>query len=288
MTGRVTLTSVADARAFAGSLASSDVAVGLGDGEVLLGTRNSLAPVARHGSPVNALGFDAGGRYLVSGGDREVLITDVATRTSRGRLAMPPDRGPVRAVAVNGAGTRVAIATDGGWVVTWRIGETKPERQLKVSTSDVFTIAFSPDGARMAFGGDARIIWIWDLQGADPCGTDAARAHAGALCLRGHTDRVRSVAWDPAGRELASGGEDATALIWDLAAPEASLYTLPVGTQVNALSFGPRGSSQVTVASASLATWSLDLSVWRREACHIVRGTRAAASEPRIPEICRA
>jgi WD40 repeat protein len=286
--GGTTFAPLAGGQALAGSPTTSETAVGLADGQVLLSTQQGFVPVGNHPSGVTALSFDSSGRLLASGGGDGLLITDLATGSAKGRLTLPTDRGSVRAVAIDKAGTRVVAGTDGGWVVIWRLADLTVEREMKVSMSDVFTIAFAPDGRRLAFGGDARTIWVWNLQGADPCGADSAGADKGALCLRGHTDRVRSVAWDRNGGRLISGGEDATALMWDLAAPGSPQYSLRVGSQVNAVGFDPYGSDEVTLAGTGVATWRLDVASWRTEACRIVAGTSSAAAEPRLSAICRA
>ncbi len=66
---------------------------------------------------------------------------------------------------------------------------------------DIFCVAFSPDGSKLACGGNA-LIHLW--QGDAP-----------PLVLRQHTAWIFSLAFSPDGTLLASSGADATVCLWD-------------------------------------------------------------------------
>ncbi|MBL7782699.1 MAG: myosin kinase, partial [Saprospiraceae bacterium] len=76
---------------------------------------------------------------------------------------------------------------------------------LQGHTYSVLSVAFSPDGTRLATGSSDNTAKIWDL--------NTGKA---ALTLEGHTHYVRSVAFSPDGTRLATGSDDKTAKIWDL------------------------------------------------------------------------
>jgi hypothetical protein len=65
---------------------------------------------------------------------------------------------------------------------------------LEGHTDAVTSVAFSPDGKRLATGSNDNTAKIWDL--------DSAKA---LMTLEGHTDAVNSVAFSPDGKRLATG-----------------------------------------------------------------------------------
>ena len=76
---------------------------------------------------------------------------------------------------------------------------------LQGHTSPVLTVAWSPDGKRIASGSDDKTVRIWDSVGGKELQT-----------LSGHTAGVKCVAWSANGQRLASGDSMQTALIWDV------------------------------------------------------------------------
>ena len=75
---------------------------------------------------------------------------------------------------------------------------------LKVHTHVVSSVAFCPDGKRLATASLDRTVKVWD-----------AATGQESLTLKGHTNDIVSVAFSPDGQWLASAGRDDTLKLWD-------------------------------------------------------------------------
>ena len=108
---------------------------------------------------------------------------------------------------------------------------------LKGHTDAVLSVAFSPDGQRLASGGGN-----WDEPG-EPGEVKVWDAITGqeSLTLKGHTSYVTSVAFSPDGQQLASASGDKTVKVWDAATGQESLTLKGHTGEVYSVVFSPDG-----------------------------------------------
>jgi WD40 repeat protein/serine/threonine protein kinase len=157
----------------------------------------------------------------------EILVVQLSTRTAH-------------AVALSRDGRRLAT-TAGHQVRIWDAETGKPALFFSPTGKLVRTVAFSPDGRRIALGG-------WD-NNVTICDSATGRQ---IHCLRGHKQSIWSVAYSPDGHLLASAASDMTIRLWD---PETGRErgTLTGHTySVCAVAFSPDGSQLVSGGADNL------------------------------------
>ena len=80
-------------------------------------------------------------------------------------------------------------------------------REIEVPAVDLFSVAFSPDGATLATGGFAGEVGLWDVAKGDRLAT-----------LKLGNEPVRSIAFAPGGNILAVNEERKGTRLWDRSA----------------------------------------------------------------------
>ncbi|MEU7141078.1 AAA family ATPase [Nocardia sp. NPDC046473] len=205
------------------------------------------------------IAFDPSGHRLVTGVDRRSLrlweVSDPAAVRLLGELPTGHDRVLERAVFAPDR-PLIAAADDNSRIHLWDIADPgKPvETSLDAGGANVRSLVFAPGGT--LFGADdTGMIRAWNV-------TDLARVRD-LGSVRAHTAAIRTLAIDRSGHRLASGGDDQTARLWDIADPSD---IQPLGDPIAAavgwtwfLHFDPSDESRVLGVGDELsALWYTD------------------------------
>ncbi|MDB9315034.1 WD40 repeat domain-containing protein [Spirulina sp. CS-785/01] len=154
------------------------------------------------------------------------------------------------AVAVNPATGQLVTGGKQGTLKLWT-PQGELLQTMMAHEEEVTTVAWSPDGQRLASSGEDEVIYIRQ-GGGQQLSTQSIR-------LRGHGSQVSQVAFSPDGQILASASDDGTVKLWYLDDSEGSSQTLRGHlSKVNTVAFSPDG--QILASGSQDGTvklWSL-------------------------------
>ncbi|MFJ8045465.1 helix-turn-helix domain-containing protein [Kitasatospora sp. NPDC096147] len=198
------------------------------------------------GGPVSALALSPDGTVLAVG--------DAAGRLSLWRTPGPAAAGPA-APGMPGTGTPGTGTPGTGMPATGTPVPAPFERVPfdpgPLGPDRITTLAFAPDGHRLAIGTAGAVVHLADLDGRRP-----AEVLTGALAA------VKAVVFTPDGRVLAAGGDDTTVRLWAVpdGGPAAPLPTLTgPASRVFAVAVSPDGRTLAagTAAEHTVHTWDI-------------------------------
>jgi WD40 repeat protein len=194
--------------------------------------RRLRATLKGHTRPVLCVAFAPAGDLLASGsGDQSLKLWNVAQACEQtpGRFLEREPRGSVLSVAYSPDGLELAMTTN-SFVAIWELSH--PERRFALAArrkGSIWCARYSPQGTLVAAACGANYsrsgrhdgnnapsgrapqlkeneIRLWDVATGRELGS-----------LNGHARPVRSLAFSPTGTLLATGSDDKTVMLWDVA-----------------------------------------------------------------------
>ncbi|MFC1652113.1 protein kinase [Planctomycetota bacterium] len=219
-----------------------------------------LMTMQGHIGGVSSVDYSPDGKQIVSGSvDKTLKIWNAASGEEI--MTLEGHKMPV---------CSVAFRPDNKWVVssshdkTLKIWDSKsgqelttllghgdeayiPERQRRGGgyKGIVYSCAFSPDGLRIASGGNDATLRIWDIE-----------PKRKEIMLKGHADTFLCASFSPDGRRVVSGSDDESLKIWDSQSGEELMTLAGHKSWVFTVAYSPDGKKIISGSSDhSLKVW---------------------------------
>ena len=187
-----------------------------------------------HADVVRAVAWSPDGRWLATGGFREVTVrgtSDFAVAwTVRSNLV-----GRITALRFSPHGGALVVAdsaaSESGWVRVYATDTGRALAGWKAHTDTVFDLAISTDGGLVATAGGDKLVKTWEILTQ----REVSR-------FEGHVAAVLGVAFHPNGAELVTVGADKQLKLWDARTREAVVTIGGRKHNLNAVSWSADGS----------------------------------------------
>jgi WD domain, G-beta repeat len=196
---------------------------------------------------------------LVSGGlDKKAVVWNTTSYTPK--TIFTGHMTAIESAAWASDSTTIATSSEGGVVRFWNAENGQQVHGFFMDAQlPMRAVSFASTGEQLAVGGDDGIVRLWNglmcqSQNQNVFGTQCLdtpqRLHA-------HQGHVRTLAWSPDARFLATGGDDGMLAIWYPAQSQTPLLKIAHHAPLLALAWSADNKLVATASGKSVTIWQL-------------------------------
>ena len=181
-----------------------------------------------HDGVIERIALSGDGRLIITLGHDNILKIWAADGHALQGVILLTD-GPATSLAVRN--NRAVVAHVDGSVGVYDLDTRNRLYRFKRNDSTVWSVAFAGSQDRIAAAGQDWAVALWQTS------SDAAPE----TLLQGHENAVQTLAVDPSGRQLASGGADRSVKLWNLETGNVRRTLRNNSDFISTLSYSPDG-----------------------------------------------
>ena len=211
---------------------------------------------SKKGYEASGLVFSEDGKTLAYAEGLDIRLQDAGTGEEKMRLT--GHTWGMHSMALSPDGNILASGSEDTTIRLWDMRTGAHKKTLNGHTDRVYSVAFSPDGKTLASGSDDNTVRLWrvDTGETERILVGHAGEFEGVDNGPSSVEGVKSVAFSPDGKTLASGGGDNVIHLSDIGTGKRKMTLVGHTHWVFSLAFSPDGK---TLASGSVDS---DIRLW--------------------------
>lgn len=205
-----------------------------------------------HTQMVTSVSWSAQGpqRVVSTGADSRVVVWDPVTY--RPITFFRRHTSNVFTAAWSVDGQNVASSSQAGVVRVWNSSNAQELHGYYQDGNTLYrALAFATQGMQLAVGGNDGVIRLWD---GIRCQKQVMNGRMGPQCvdmpqrLQAGQSAIRTLAWSPDARFLASGADDGTLTLWYPVRSQQPLFTMKFNDTIHSIQWSPDGTMLVVAS----------------------------------------